>query len=358
MIGNHAVPVIVDAYLKGDRSFDAQRAYDAIKVSLTTNHYRAYFDEYDKYGYIPFNTHKTQSVSMTLENSFDDYCAAIFAKELGKMDDYEFFNKRANYWKNLFDKETLLMRGKDEQGNWREPFDGFWYENYGEKSGNDYTEGNAWHYTWHVLQDIPGLIEMYGGNEKFCERLDILFRTNLTKERGITHSRDITGLIGEYAHGNEPCHHVAYLYRLAGQPHKTEALINEICTNLYKTGVEGLCGNEDCGAMSAWYIFSVMGFYPINPCGGEYVFGAPQVEKATIHLPYGRTFTIRAENYSEKNIYVDKIYLNGQEVTADSISHTDIMNGGELVFHMTYSEQMDVKPFILAGGVDQGVKKD
>lgn len=196
---------------------------------------------------------------------------------------------------------------------------------------------------------------MFGGKEKFCSQLDILFRTNLTKERGFEHSRDITGLIGEYAHGNEPCHHVAYLYRLAGQPHKTEALVNEICNSLYKTGVEGLCGNEDCGAMSAWYIFSVLGFYPVNPCGGEFVYGAPQVESATIHLPNGKTFTVKAENFSEQNYYVDKIYLNGEEVSADSITYQDIMNGGELTFHMTYSKDMDVKPYILAGGVNEGI---
>lgn len=251
MIGNHAVPVIVDAYLKGNRKFDIERAYNAIKTTLTTDHYKAFFEDYDKYGYLPYDLHENESVSMTLENSFDDYCAAILAKELGKDDDYEFFSKRANYWKNVFDKETLLMRGKDSQGNWRTPFDGFGYKDDGVANGADYTEGNAWHYTFHVLQDIPGLIDMYGSKEKFCQQLDILFRTNLTQERGLKHPRDVTGLIGEYAHGNEPCHHVAYLYRLAGQPHKTEALVNEICSNLYKTGVEGLCGNEDCGAMSA-----------------------------------------------------------------------------------------------------------
>ncbi len=333
MIGNHSVPVIVDAYLKGFRGFDAERAYEAIKTSLTLPLPKSDWRQYDKYSYFPFDQTVNESVSRTLECCYDDWCAAQLAKALGKQEDYDFFMNRSGFYRNVYDASSGLMRAKDSEGRWREPFDKF-TPSHDSTCGGDYTEGNAWQYSWHVQHDPQGLIELMGGNEKFCEKLDSLF----TLERELSNegfSMDVTGLIGQYAHGNEPSHHVAYMYRLAGKPHKTEEMINKIINTQYHVGVEGLCGNDDCGQMSAWYIFSVLGFYPVNPCGGEYVLGAPQIPEAEIMLPSGKKFRMEAKDWSAENIYVEKVVLNGRIVEADFITHEDILAGGELVFYMT-----------------------
>jgi len=332
MIGNHAVPVIVDAYLKRFHGFNAEKAYQAVYTSLTENHRNSYWDIYMKYGYYPFDTIKVESVSRTLESAYDDYCAAQFARALGKTEDYEYFTNRSNYYKNLFDPSTKLMRGKDSKGNWREPFNSFQLS-HASTAGGDYTEGNAWQYTWHVQNDVDGLIDLMGGEEYFTTKLDSLFEfEGVQKGTGFFH--DVTGLIGQYAHGNEPSHHVAYLYTLADKPWKTQKLVNEIIKTKYLDKIDGLCGNDDCGQMSAWYIFTSMGFYPVNPCGGEYVLGAPQLPKATIQLRNGKTFTIEAANYSPENIYVQSVELNGQPYTNNNITHQDILNGGILRFVM------------------------
>ena len=332
MIGNHAVPVIVDAYLKGFRGFDVEKAYYAIRTSLLTNLPKSNWDVYDQYGYLPFDIIKDESVSRTLESCYDDYCAAQLAKALGKEDDYRFFTKRAGYYKNLFDREAGLMRPKDSKGNWRTPFDKL-VISHESTSGGDYTEGNAWQYTWHVQHEPDSLINMLGGEDAFITKLDSLF---ILKE--VVHnegfSSDVTGLIGQYAHGNEPSHHVAYLYRMAGKPSKTEELVNYICKTKYLDRVDGLCGNDDCGQMSAWYVFSAMGFYPVNPCGGEYILGAPQLPRITIELGNNKRFVVETVNYSLENIHVRKIELNGKELTGNSISHKDIMEGGILKFYM------------------------
>ena len=332
MIGNHAVPVIVDAYLKGFRGFDVEKAYSAIRTSLLTNLPKSNWDVYDQYGYLPFDIIKDESVSRTLESCYDDYCAAQLAKALGKEDDYRFFTKRAGYYKNLFDREAGLMRPKDSKGNWRTPFDKL-VISHESTSGGDYTEGNAWQYTWHVQHEPDSLINMLGGEDAFITKLDSLF---ILKE--VVHnegfSSDVTGLIGQYAHGNEPSHHVAYLYRMAGKPSKTEELVNYICKTKYLDRVDGLCGNDDCGQMSAWYVFSAMGFYPVNPCGGEYILGAPQLPRITIELGNNKRFVVETVNYSLENIHVRKIELNGKELTGNSISHKDIMEGGILKFYM------------------------
>lgn len=333
MIANHSVPVIVDAYLKGFKGFDADKAYQAIKTSLTQNHRNSDWTTYDKYGYYPFDLVKEESVSRTLESSYDDYCAAQMAKSLGKTADYQFFLKRSGNYKNLFDSQTKLMRGKDSKGEWRAPFDPLALS-HASTSGGDYTEGNAWQYTWQVQHDPQGLLELMGGDEVFTAKLDTLFTMDSTKvSSGFV--KDVTGLIGQYAHGNEPCHHVAYLYALAGKPAKTQELIRKICNTQYLDKVEGLCGNDDCGQMSAWYVLSALGFYPVNPCGGEYVLGAPQVAKAEISLPGGKTFTIEAVHLSDKNQYVKSMELNGQAYTQKTISHQAIMQGGTLKFHMS-----------------------
>lgn len=333
MIGNHAVPVIVDAYLKGFRGFDAEEAFNAINTSLTENHFNSEWDVYTKYGYYPFDLIKNESVSKTLESVYDDYCAAQFAKALGKTKEYEYFLHRSNFYKNLFDEETKLMRGKDSKGNWRTPFNSFLLSHAG-TAGGDYTEGNAWQYTWHIQHDVEGLIKLMGGKEYFATKLDSLFFLDAVAENtGFV--LDVTGLIGQYAHGNEPSHHVAYLYNYAGQPWKTQELVREVFDRFYLNKPDGLCGNDDCGQMSAWYIFSAMGFYPVNPAGGEYVLGAPQIEKISLSLPQGKIFTVHAKNLSKENKYVDSIYLNGQVLQGFTIHHKDIMAGGELIFTMT-----------------------
>ena len=333
MIGDHAVPVIVDAYLKGFRGFDADRAYEAVRTSLTTPLPKTDWRLYDRYGYFPFDEVEEESVSRTLECCYDDYCASLFARALGKEEDAAFFARRAGFYRNLFDPETELVRGKDSRGAWRTPFNRYVTSHAG-TAGGDYTEGNAWQYTWHVQHDVEGLIGLLGGRERFCEKLDTLF----TVSRDIRNdgfSDDVTGLIGQYAHGNEPSHHVAYLYALAGRPDRTQELIRTICKTQYRPGPEGLCGNDDCGQMSAWYIFSVLGFYPVNPCGGDYVLGAPQLPSATLQLPGGKTFRVVAENLSEENRYVEKVLLNGALVEGPVLRHADILEGGELRFIMT-----------------------
>jgi len=333
MIGNHSVPIIVDAYLKGFRGFDAEGAYQAVKTSLTVNHLNSEWDVYDKYGYYPFDLIKTESVSKTLESVYDDYCAAQFAKALGKNDDYKYFTNRSNFYKNLFDSRIKLMRGKDSKGNWRTPFNSFELS-HASTSGGDYTEGNAWQYTWHVQHDVPGLIDLMGGPDYFTTKLDSLFELS-GKQKGSGFVLDVTGLIGQYAHGNEPSHHVSYLYTLAGKPWKTQKLVREICKTKYQDKINGLCGNDDCGQMSAWYIFTCLGFYPVNPCGGDYVIGAPQLPKAVVHLAGGKTLTVIANNLSEENKYVSSVKLNGQQIKSAQINHKDLMQGGTLEFEMT-----------------------
>ncbi len=332
MIGNHAVPVIVDAYLKGFHGFDVQKAYHAVKSSLTKNHRMSEWNIYDKYGYYPFDLVKTESVSKTLESGYDDYCAAQFAKALNKTDDYNYFSNRSLFYKNLFNPQNKLMRGKDSKGKWRVPFNSFELS-HASTSGGDYTEGNAWQYTWHIQHDVQGLIKLMGSTDYFTAKLDSLFEMSGKKE-GSGFVMDVTGLIGQYAHGNEPSHHVAYLYALAGKPWKTQKLVREICQTQYQDKINGLCGNDDCGQMSAWYIFTNFGFYPVNPCGGEFVLGAPQLQKSTIKLSNGKTFVVEAIHLSNENKYVQSVELNGSKYDKPTIWYKQIMAGGKLTFYM------------------------
>lgn len=336
MIGNHSIPMVVDAYLKGFEGFDAERAYSEIKKSLTEGkHKNAGWEEYDKYGYYPYDLFKVESVSRSLESGFDDYCAAIMAKKLGKTEDYEFFMNRSGYYKNHYDNETKSMRPKDSKGEWLTPFDPYRLAHADSNIGGHYTEGNALQYTWHVLQDIPGLIELLGGKEEAGKVLDFLFTTEQESTGTLS---DVTGLIGQYAHGNEPSHHIAYIYMYLDRPEDTQRLIRQICNDFYQNKPDGLIGNDDCGQMSAWYMFSAMGFYPVNPVSGELVFGAPQLPKTTLNLDNGKTFTIDAINLSEENMYIEKIELNGSIYTEKFITYDDIMNGGELTFYMTSNQ--------------------
>lgn len=333
MIGNHSIPVIVDAYLKGFKGFEPDEAYRAIRQTLLLSHFNSDWETYVHYGYYPFDIVKVESVSRTLESAFDDYCAALMAKAMGKMDDYEMFLQRANYYRNLLDPSTKLMRGKDSAGHWREPFNSLRLS-HATTAGGDYTEGNAWQYTWHVQHDVEGLMELMGGPDVFTNKLDSLFFLE-SHEQNTGFTEDVTGLIGQYAHGNEPSHHVAYLYNYAGQSWKTQHIIREIFDRFYLPKPDGLCGNDDCGQMSAWYIFSALGFYPVNPVGLEYILGAPQLPKAIIRLPEDRTLIVKALNLSKENKYVESVCLNGKKIYGYKLQHKDILQGGTLTFTMT-----------------------
>lgn len=329
MVGNHSVSVIAEAYQKGFRGFDAEKALDAIKQTLKVPNQKYDWDTYMKYGYFPTDKTEAESVSRTLEAVYDDYAAATMAQGMGKKEDAEYFGKRANFYKNLFDQETQFMRPKYADGRWRTPFNPSALA-HSESRGGDYTEGNAWQYTWHVQHDVPGLIELFGGKEPFLHKLDSLFTIELTGE-GLA---DVTGLIGQYAHGNEPSHHVTFLYALADKPERTQELIRQIFDTQYKNKPDGLCGNDDCGQMSAWYMFNAMGFYPVDPVSANYVFGAPQMPKIVLHLPDGKTFTVIAENLSKEHKYIESITLNGEPYTKNYIAHGDIVKGGTLVYQM------------------------
>ncbi|MNK00663.1 Glycosyl hydrolase family 92 [compost metagenome] len=331
MIGNHAVPIITDAYLKGIRGYDVEKAYEAMRKSLTVSHKNSDWETYMKYGYLPSDIIKVEAVSTTLENGIDDWSMAQMAKALNKSSDYALFTKRAGFYANLFDPTTGLLRGKQSNGNWVSPFDPFKIS-HASTSGGDYTEGNAWQYSWHVMQDVDGLIRLMGGKEKFIQKLDSLFAMD-SKVYGDGATVDVTGLIGQYVQGNEPSHHVAYLYGLAGAPHKTQEKIKEIVEGLYDNTPNGLSGNDDCGQMSAWYIFSTLGFYPVNPASGQYVFGLPAFEKAVLHVG-NKEFVVKAKYLSERNKYIQQIALNGKPYLLPYITHNDLTKGGELVFIM------------------------
>ena len=336
MVGNHGVSIVAEAYHKGFRGFDAERAFQAIKNTQTKSHkLKSDWETYMKYGYLPTDLTEAESVSSSLESMYDDNCAADMARLMGKKQDEQYFSRRAQFYKNLFDKQTQFMRPRLSDGSWKTPFDPSNLA-HAESNGGDYTEGNAWQYTWQVQHDIPGLIKLFGGNKPFLKKLDQFFSLKLESNLS-----DVTGLIGQYAHGNEPSHHVAYLYAMAGRPSRTQELIREIFDTQYRPTVDGLCGNDDCGQMSAWYMLSAMGFYPVNPVSAQYVFGAPQMPKITVSLQGGKTFTVIADGLSEANKYVDYILLNGKKYTKSYISHADIMNGGTLVYKMTSKKKHD-----------------
>jgi len=327
MIGYHSVPVIADAMFKGIEGFDHELAYKAAKHSSTLDFEGLHY--YRRYNFIPADL-ENESVSKTLEYCYDDWCIAQMAKMLDKTEDYNYYMKRSKYFENIFDPETGFIRGRLSNGNWKEPFDPL----YSSHRQDEYTEGNAWQYTWFVPHDIYGLAELMGGVPALIQKLDSLF---LQEEgvKGEDASSDISGLIGAYAHGNEPGHHTAYIFSHIGTPHRTQELVRKIMTEMYHSGKDGLCGNEDCGQMSAWYVFSAMGFYPFNPADGAYVIGSPLLDKVSISLPENKEFIIVAENNSPENIYISKVMLNGKEIDRKYINHEEIMSGGELVFTMT-----------------------
>lgn len=328
MIGNHSIPVIVDAIFKGLPGIDVEKAYEACKVSSTVSHQNSPFDVWEKYGYMPENI-QTQSVSITLEMAFDDWCVAQLAKKLGKEDDYKRFSARSQYYRNLHNAETKFFQSKDDKGNWIEPFDPF---KYGANGGQPFTEGNAWQYYWYVPQNIPDLVGLTGGDKAFSKKLDDFF--TLTHEGEGEINSNASGFIGQYAHGNEPSHHVAYLYNYVGQPWKTQQYVSKIMNDLYDNTSAGYAGNDDCGEMSSWYVFSALGFYPVNPANGVYVIGTPLLEKAEIKVDGGKTFSIAASKKSADEIYIQSVELNGKAYNKTYIYHGDIMNGGTLEFKM------------------------
>ena len=327
MIGYHSIPVIAEAYLKGIRDFDAEKAYEAMKKTVASD--RAGMKYFRELGYIPCDK-ENESVSKTLEYAYDYWCIAQMAKALNKEDDYLYFLRKSRNYIYLFDKSTGFMRGKTAAGQWKIPFSPL----YSNHRDDEYTEGNAWQYSWFVPQDIEGLIDLYGGKEAFCIKLDSLF-TIPSQLEGENASPDISGLIGQYAQGNEPSHHVAYLFNYADQPHKSQYYLNKIMTELYRDTPDGLCGNEDCGQMSAWYIFSAMGFYPVNPVEGKYQLGTPLFSKVTLKVGPEKRFVITANKENDKFIYSEKVLLNGKKLDRSWITHEEIMEGGELEFILT-----------------------
>ena len=322
MIGYHAVPVIADAYLKGIQGYDAEKALEAMKHSATRD--KLGLKSYKEYGFIPVEK-ESESVSKTLEYAYDDWTIAQMAKKMGKKEDYKTYTERGQFYKNIFDPESKFMRGRF-RNTWFAPFDP-------SEVNFNYTEANSWQYSFYVPQDVSGFIGLLGGKKSLEDQLDKLFVAS--SETSGRHQVDITGLIGQYAHGNEPSHHMAYLYNFVNKPHKTQEKIRQILTELYTNTPDGISGNEDCGQMSAWYVFSSLGFYPVTPGANEYVIGSPLFEKATINLENGKTFTVATESLSETNKYIKNVYLNGSNYPYSYIKHEDVVNGGDLIFEMT-----------------------
>ncbi len=324
MIGYHAIPVILDAFNKGIE-FDYERAFEACKASAMDDGRN--IDEYKKYGYVPSDGKKDGhwSVSKTMEYAYGDWCVAQFAKALEKKEDYNYFIKRSENWKNHWDSGSTFLRPKNKKGEFFSPFIPKEYT-------EQYCESNAWQYFWHVQHDLPGLIRVTG-KEKFISKLDSMFSYYPEPEDKLPIFS--TGMIGQYAHGNEPGHHVPYIYNLVGQPWKTQELTRRIIETQYSDKPDGYCGNEDCGQMSAWLIFSSLGFYPVNPADGIYYLTAPWVEQAEIKLANGKVFSIKTENYSSKNKYIKEVRLNGKPVEDLTLKHEELINGGEMVFVLT-----------------------
>ncbi len=325
MIGYHSIPVIVDAFQKGIKDFDLEKTLYAFV--RTSNEKSSGLDAYRKEGYIPSDK-ASESVSKTLEYAYDDWCIAQFVKLMGNQTYYDSYYKqylyRAQYWKNLFDPTTDFFRAK-KNGSFKAPFDPC-------EVNFDFTEANTWQYNFYVPQDVSGLMNAMGGKEKFTSKLGELFKTK-SKTTG-RDEVDITGMIGQYAHGNEPSHHIAYLYDYAGQSWKTQEKVHQIMTTLYSNNPDGLCGNEDCGQMSAWYVLSAMGFYPVCPGSGDYAIGTPSFDTVIINLENGKQFMISANNLSNKNFYIQSSSLNNSSYKKNYLNHTTLMNGGTLQFTM------------------------
>ena len=326
MIGYHAVPVIVDAYLKGIGDFDAEKALEACVKTANIDEYRG-IGVYKEKGYVPYDLkpYENWSLSKTLEYAFDDYCIARMAEKMGKAEVMKEFDERAGNYRNVFNPVTTFMQPRDSKGSF---ISGFQADAYTE----DICESNGWQYFWSVQHDIDGLMELVGGKERFTQKLDSMFTFHPTDDDELPIFS--TGMIGQYAHGNEPGHHVAYLFNKVEQPWKTQKYVAQIMHDLYTNTPAGLCGNEDCGQMSAWYVFSAMGFYPVNPVSGLYEIGTPMFPRMQLHLEGGKTFTVVAHNVSRENIYIQSVKLNGTPYDKCYITHGQIMEGATLELEM------------------------
>jgi predicted alpha-1,2-mannosidase len=330
MVGYSAVPVVADAIFKGVKNIDAEQAFEAMKASSMRDDYGV--NLLKEKGYILADK-EAESVSKALEYCISDWCIAQVAKKLNKTTDYEYYTKRALSYAQYFDPKTKFMRAKLDNGSFREPFNPFVPSiSVNNKEWKDYTEGNGWQYTWLVPQDVEGLIKLFGNEKAFATKLDSLFivKGDLGKDA----PPDISGLIGQYAQGNEPSHHIAYLYAYAGEQWKTAEKVRYIMQELYSDKPDGLCGNEDCGQMSAWYIFSAMGFYPVNPANSAFVFGSPLFNNISINVANGKKFNLVTKNNNAHNIYIQSAKLNGKPYTRSFITYQDIMKGGKLEFEM------------------------
>lgn len=326
MIGYHAVPVIADAYMKGIRGYDTDEALQAMVASANYGPYDG-IAQYRELGYVPIDE-EGEAASKTLEYAYDDWTIAQMAQDMGKTEVAREFNKRAANWKHAFDPGTGFMRARKRDGSFREPFDpsasGY---------GTDFTEGNAWQYSWYVPQDVAGLAAAHGGSDKLLQRVDDVFEAKVDPSI-FAHMEDITGLIGWYAHGNEPSHHVAYLYAHAGQPWRTQARLKQIMDTQYAARPDGLAGNDDLGQMSAWYVFTALGFYPVTPGSNQYIIGRPFLPQATLNLPDGKRFSIIATGLDAAHTYVGSVSLNGKPLDRAYVTHQEIVAGGELRFVM------------------------
>ena len=331
MIGYHAVSVLADMIVKDIPGFDKERAFKAMVATAENPNYDCLPDYIEK-GYVPFDKEK-ESVSKTLEYAYDDYCIAMAAKKLGKNEEYHRFMKRALSYRNIFDKSTGYMRGKDSNGNWRTPFSPVAYEGPGSVNGwGDITEGFTVQYTWHVPHDVEGHINLMG-KDLYRQRLDSLFNVSLPED--IPGAHDIWGRIGAYWHGNEPCHQVSYLYNYLGEPWKCQQRVREVVDRFYGNTPDALSGNDDCGQMSAWYIFKCMGFYPTAPSSNVCNIGSPALPEVTMHMSNGKDLKMTTDNWSKKNIYVKELYLNGKLHDKSYITYDDIRDGAELHFVMS-----------------------
>jgi predicted alpha-1,2-mannosidase len=324
MVGYHSIPVVVDAYLKGFK-VDQNRVWNAIRDFGNYSDFG--LKETREQGYISADK-EPWSVAKGLEYAIDSYSIAKFAEKTNRRDAYNLYLKDSKNYRNYFDKSVGFMRGKLADGTWRSNFN----PSYSLHMEDDYVEGNAWQYTWLVPHDVEGLIDAFGGKKQFADKLDSLFTAKSDLNEGA--SIDISGMIGQYAHGNEPSHHILYLYPFVGQQWKTAEKVREVFNKFYKASPDGLIGNEDCGQMSAWYIFSSLGFYPVNPVNGMFVFGSPLADKVTINLNNGQKFTVEALNNSVTNKYIQAVKLNGKNYTKAYIMYNDIMDGGSLQFTM------------------------
>jgi predicted alpha-1,2-mannosidase len=325
MVGYSAVPVVADALLKGYKGFDANLAYEAMKTTAMEDSRGIKFVK--QLGYIPADSSR-ESVSMGMEYAIDDWCIAQVAKKLGKADDYAYFSKRGQYYKNYYDPKAGFVRGRLSETEWRTPYSPF----ISIHERGDFTEGNGWQYTFLVPQDVEGLINMLGGEEKFNIKLDSLFIAQ--GDMGKFKSPDVSGLIGQYAHGNEPSHPMSYFYAYSGKPWKTAEKVRYILDDFYTDKPDGIIGNEDVGQMSAWYVLSALGFYSVNPANGMYVFGSPIINEATLKLQGNKTFHVVVKNNGPQNKYINAMQLNGKTYNKTWFTHQDIMNGGELVITM------------------------